>query len=322
MPWWGISLAVSLLLSGCGGPEPAGSAARDSRRMVISGAWALYPLVVRWAEEYQRLHPAVAVDVSAGGAGKGMTDALAGAVDLGMISREIRPEELARGVWWVSVARDAVVVTINAAHPRRAALQARGVRRGELVRIWITGEWRSWNPLMPGSSNLPIRLYTRSDACGAAQTWAAYLGGQQEDLAGVGVYGDPGLAEAVRADELGMGYNNINFVYDRHSGRLLPGLALLPLDQDENGSITADEDVYDTLASLTAAIGAGSYPSPPARDLHLVSAGPPRRPVVRAFLCWILTAGQTLITESGYISVGEEKIRVELAKLEEIPAEQ
>lgn len=313
---------MSLLLAGCGGPEPAGPVAEDSGRIVISGAWALYPLVVRWAEEYQRLHPGVAVDISAGGAGKGMTDTLAGTVDLGMISREIRPEEHARGVWWLSVAKDAVVATINAGHPRRAALQARGVRRGELVRIWLTGEWRRWDRLVPGSSDLPIRLYTRSDACGAAQTWAAYLGGHQEDLAGVGVYGDPGLAEAVRADELGMGYNNINFVYDRHSGRPLPGLALLPLDQDENGTITADEAVYDTLASLTAAIGAGRYPSPPARDLHLVSAGPPPRPVVRAFLRWILTAGQTLIAESGYIRVGEEKIRAGLAKLEEIPAEQ
>jgi len=35
----------------------------------ISGAWALYPLTVRWADEYKKIHPEVRIDISAGGAG-------------------------------------------------------------------------------------------------------------------------------------------------------------------------------------------------------------------------------------------------------------
>ena len=50
----------------------------------VSGAWALYPMMVKWAEEYQEIHPNVKIEVSAGGAGKGMTDALAGLVDIGL----------------------------------------------------------------------------------------------------------------------------------------------------------------------------------------------------------------------------------------------
>ncbi|MCE8429450.1 MAG: hypothetical protein J5U19_13805, partial [Candidatus Methanoperedens sp.] len=44
----------------------------------LSGAFALYPMAVRWGEEFQKLHPKVKVDISAGGAGKGMTDTLGG----------------------------------------------------------------------------------------------------------------------------------------------------------------------------------------------------------------------------------------------------
>ena len=44
----------------------------------VSGAWALYPMMVKWAEEFRKVYPGVRIDVSAGGAGKGITDALAG----------------------------------------------------------------------------------------------------------------------------------------------------------------------------------------------------------------------------------------------------
>ena len=62
--------------------------------ITISGAWALYPMAVKWAEEFQKVYPGIKIDISAGGAGKGITDALSGSVDLGMVSRDINPQEL------------------------------------------------------------------------------------------------------------------------------------------------------------------------------------------------------------------------------------
>ena len=74
--------------------------------IAVSGAFALYPMMTVWAEEFTKLHPGVTFDVQGGGAGKGMTDTLAGAVDIGMISRKIKPEEEAQGAYWVAVAKD------------------------------------------------------------------------------------------------------------------------------------------------------------------------------------------------------------------------
>jgi phosphate transport system substrate-binding protein len=56
------------------------------------------------------------------------------------------------------------------------------------------------------------------DAAGAPETWAKYLGNKkQEDLLGIGVFGDPGIAEAVAKDPLGIGYNNLGYAYDAAS---------------------------------------------------------------------------------------------------------
>jgi phosphate transport system substrate-binding protein len=200
-----------LILGGCGGREQEEEGAELEGTITLSGAWALYPMVVRWGEEFRLLHSKVELDISAGGAGKGMADALGGLVDIGMVSREIYPEEVARGASWVAVARDAVFPTVNRDNPVLNDLLTTGVERETLIEIWAQGKVTAWGEVV-GKPEMtdPISVYTRSDACGAAQTWAKYLGYEQEDLSGIAVYGDPGVAAAVARDPLGIGYNKLN----------------------------------------------------------------------------------------------------------------
>ena len=313
-----IVLVVSVLaLVGCEkrGAEQSGQDGL-SGTITISGAWALYPMAVRWAEEFQKIHPKVKIDIGAGGAGKGMADCLAEVVDIGMVSRDIYPIEIEKGAWWVSVTKDAVVPTVNEDNPVLDELLAKGVKRETFIDIWITGKIKSWGEVTGGGTREQIHVYTRSDACGAANTWAKFLGGNQEDLGGVGVYGDPGLAEAVVKDALGIGFNNINYVYDTKSKEQIGGIRVLPIDFDGNGLIDEGESFYEGRDKIVEAIADGRYLSPPARDLHFVSQGKPKRKVVTEFMRWVLTDGQEYVGESGYINLTAEKIAGELEKLE------
>ncbi len=281
----------------------------------ISGAWALYPMAVKWAEEFQKLHPYVRIDVAAGGAGKGIADALSQAADIGNVSRDIYPEEIDQGAWWVSVTKDAVVPTVNANNPFLDVILAQGMDQKTFSLIWIAGTFDRWRDVTRRSGWEMIHVYTRSDACGAAQTWAQYLGGRQEDLLGVGVYGDPGLAEAVKRDALGIGYNNINYVYDAQTKTQVEGLRVVPIDLDGNGRIDSTENFYNHRDKIIAAIASGVYPSPPARELHFVCQGRPEKEIVREFINWVLTDGQQYVSESGYISLSQAVLQKQLAKL-------
>lgn len=285
--------------------------------ITISGAWALYPMAIKWAEEFQKIHPYVRIDVAAGGAGKGMADALAGVADIGSVSREIYPEEIEQGAWWVSVTKDAVVPTVNVDNPFLAVLLTQGVTREQFTAIWMLGTTDRWEDIMQTSDEDLIHIYTRSDACGAAQTWAQYLGGAQEDLLGVGVYGDPGLAEAVKRDALGIGYNNINYAYDTQTRLQVEGIRILPIDLDGDSHIDSTEDFYETRDEIVLAIASGVYPSPPARDLHFVCQGRPEKEVVHEFIRWVLTDGQQYVSEAGYISLPPDMLQRQLANLGE-----
>lgn len=317
--WLVAWLIIPLLLAACAVPaQPAGAPAAGETTgeeaaaevtISVSGAFALFPIVTVWAEEYSKLNPSVTFDIQAGGAGKGMTDMLSGAADIAMLSREARQEELEQGSFLVPVTIDAVIGTFNANNPHAAELLAKGITPEQAGAIWIAQTTTTWGQWLGSDATDRINVYTRSDSAGAAEMWALFSGGKaQEELKGTAVNGDPGLAEAVRQDPLGVGFNNIGFTYDPATGLPNAGLQVIPIDLNGNGQIDAEEAFYDTRDALTQAIADRVYPFPPARELYLVTKGEPS-PAIADFYRWVLTDGQAFVADAGYVALTEERIQ-------------
>lgn len=318
-----ITVLIGALLSGCvGNPEtevqstPSPSGAKELEGTIsLSGAWALYPMAVRWGEEFQKLHPKVRVEVSAGGAGKGMADAIGGLVDIGMVSRDVDPSEIEKGAYPIGVAKDAVVPTINAKNPAAQEILRTGIKRSAFVKIYIDGTAKTWGEAIDKPEiKQDIHVYTRSDAAGAPEIWAKYLGKKQESLKGTGVYGDPGLLSAVQKDPLGLGYNNYNYALDMSTGLPIPGIQIIPFDVNENGVVDTDEDI-NTKEKIIAAIKKGVFPHPPARVEYFVTKGKPTG-LTAEFIKWTLTDGQKFLDEVGYIELNKDILDGELKKLD------
>ena len=196
--------------------------------------------------QYSLATPGIRFDITGGGAGKGITDMLSGVADIAMVSRELKQEEIDQGAFGVPVTIDAVVATINANNPHLDEILAHGLTPEAAAAIWMSQEMTTWGQFLGTDAAEAITVYTRSDSAGAAEVWAKYMGGSvQEDLIGTAVNGDPGLAEAVRQDELGIGFNNIGFAYDLSTGNQLDGLRVVPLDLNGDGQISDDLGVID-----------------------------------------------------------------------------
>ncbi|MBI2757446.1 MAG: extracellular solute-binding protein [Chloroflexi bacterium] len=326
-----VVIAFALILAACASSAPTTAPLSNSApatdvptaapadtlkgNIAVSGAFALYPMMTVWAEEFQKIHPNVTFDVSAGGAGKGMTDALSGAVDIGMVSRNITSEEEAKGAYAVAVVKDAVFPIVNAQNPVINDLLARGVSKDTFIKIFITGEIKTWGEVI-GKPEITdeIHVYTRSDSAGAADAWAKFLGGKkQEDLIGVGVNGDPGELEAIVKDSLGIGYNNLGYAFDNSTGEAVSGAIVLPIDANGDGQASADE-VIKFKAQAVDAVATGKYPSPPARDLNVVTNGKPSG-LTQTFIEWILTDGQQFVATAGFVQLPADQLTESLAKV-------
>jgi phosphate transport system substrate-binding protein len=303
-----LLLAVSFFIYGRGG--------KTQESIKVSGAWALYPMMVKWGEEYQKINPNVKIDISAGGAGKGMADTLGGLVDIGMVSRDIDPSEVNKGAFPLRVVKDAVIPAMNKDNPLAADILRQGVKKQQFKDIFISGNLTSWGEVIgkQGSKD-KIAVYVRSDSCGAAEIWAKYLGVKQEDLKGIGIYGDPGIAEAVSKDVRGIGFNNLNFAYDSKTGLPSGNLMMIPIDLNENGRIDETENFYSKMQDMIAAISDGRYPSPPARELFIVTKGKPSG-ASKDFVNWILEDGQKYVVDTGYIPLEGSILEGEIKKLD------
>jgi phosphate transport system substrate-binding protein len=315
-------IAASLVLSACGSaatsaPTEAPVAAEESLSgtLAVSGAFALYPMMTVWAEEFTKLHPDVQFDVQGGGAGKGMTDTIAGAVDIGMISRSIKEEETAQGIFWVSVTKDAVFPIINAENPVAAQILEKGITQETFNKIYITGEITTWGEVVgdPAITD-EIHVFTRSDASGAAEQWSKFSGGEvQDDLKGVAVNGEPAILGEIIKDPLAIGYGNLNSIFDLSNGNLVPGIVIPPIDIDNNGAADPAE-VYTVKEDAFGAVANGTYPSPPARFENLATLGKPEG-LELAFIEWILTDGQQYLESAGFVPLTSEQQAESLEKL-------
>ncbi len=304
---WTMAVGVCAMLALMG--AMAGAADTTIR---VTGAEALMPLIQKMAADYQAANPQVKIEVTGGGAGKGVKEAMAGRVELGMVSRELDEMESKR-LAGVAVAKDAVFATVSAANPAAKALQEKGLGKKTMKALWVGGKALTWGDLAGTDSKDKVTLYTREDACGAAEMWAKSMNSTQADLKGTPVKGDKGVAEAVGKDPAGLGYNNLGAAFNPTTGAPTAGIAVVSIDVNDNGRVDPQEDV-STLEKAKKAIGDGTYPAPPARSLYLVTKGEFSGETAK-FVRWILNDGQKLVEQTGFVRVSDAELKAAQQKL-------
>lgn len=300
----------------------SGCVQQEEKIIEVSGANALQPMMEVWADEYQKIHSDIKINVNGGGAGVGMTQALAGTVDIGMVSRDIRDSEIKQGAFWVSVAKDTVVATINSNNPIKDLIYSQGVTRSQLEDIFThtynDRTLKTWGQLVGNNSlsDQRIFVYTRADSCGAAEMWAKFLGssyvqGNLTNAADDAKTEDAPLRDAISSDIRAIGFNNLNTCFNLETKKPYDGILPVPIDLNENGVLDENESFYNTSTELVEAINNNIYPSPPTRNLHLVTKDG-FTGITKDFVEWILTDGQQYVATSGYVELPNDLLTEQL----------
>lgn len=107
-----------------------------SGKISIVGSTSVSPLMEVLAEQYKALNPDVTIDITSNGSSAGMTAAMEGTADIGMASRELKPEEAA-ALKSDAIAVDGIAVVVNKAN-KIADLTM------EQVKSIFTGETTTW----------------------------------------------------------------------------------------------------------------------------------------------------------------------------------
>lgn len=249
------------------------------------GSDTLVNLALAWAEEYMGSHPEVRISVTGGGSGTGIASMINGTVDIANASRAMKSEEIeeaqANGISPLEfvVSRDAIAVVVHPSNPvSQLTLQ-------QISDIY-TGKISNWKEL--GGEDRPIVLLSRETNSGTHVFFlenVIRLGKKDSDLLfspdTLLLPSSEGISAEVRLNPNTIGYDGLGYVTPDQK------MVAVALDTNSPYVLPSVESVND-----------GSYPI--SRDLYMYTAGEPEGQI-KAYLDWILSDGQALVLELGFV---------------------
>lgn len=286
-----------------------------SGSFTISGAYALYPLISKLANDFMTINPDVKIMVTETGTGQGIADLIDKKVNLAMISRPLNDEEKDSGIRVFPVAKDGVAPIVNQKNPYLKSILNHGLSPDKMQKIFTGDKPMFWGDLLDTTGKEKVDVYSRADESGAADVFAGFLFRKASDMKGQKVTGDNEMIKQISENPYAIGFCNFSFAFNLLSGEPKEGIQIIPFDLDFDHKIDRVEIPFKNLESAHRSIWLGIYPENLCRELTIGSVGKPTDPVIIEFIKYILTDGQKRVKESGLCELNNVYINYSLEAL-------
>ena len=288
-----LLLMVSALLIACSGDDEEQSSSL-SGTVEIDGSSTVFPISEAVAEEFNKVHSNVRVNVGVSGTGGGFKRFTVGETDISDASRAIKDSEhdatVANSIEYheLRVGTDGLSVMVSTQNDFLDCLTV-----GELEMIWDSGSTvNNWNQVRSGFPDRPLRLYGPDTDSGTFDFFTEEINGEaQVSRADYTASADDNvLVQGISGDRNALGYFGYAY-YAENADKL----KLVAVDGGD-GCVTPTPD----------AILSGEY-KPLTRPLFIyVNKKSLERPEVRAFVEFYMEKGEELTREVGYVPVSPE----------------
>jgi phosphate transport system substrate-binding protein len=289
-----------------------------SGEITISGAFALYPLVQSWADEFMKINPDVTIKIDKTNTGAGLSGINSGSAQLAMVSRDFSMEESQSDYWRIGVARGGVVAVCNSENPVIDQIMEKGITPKQFLDLYSSDKNLSWGDLFNTDSKEPVEVYCLSDESGTAEVWASFLYMAEADFKGEKLEGDENMVSKIKENNNAIGFCSLNFIYDLESGKLLQNISIIPIDMNGNGIIDKKEELKEDICGFLKNMWLGLYPSHLCRPLYLVMKEKPTDPAMIEFLKYVLSEGQNKVGDLGYCKLYTSDIECKLNMLKQL----
>ncbi|MEZ4475545.1 MAG: phosphate ABC transporter substrate-binding protein [bacterium] len=280
-------LALALAAAGCSRKDRSADSKEGRAVIQNKGSDTLVNVAQAWAEKYKAVDPSVAVAVSGGGSGTGISALINGTVDLANSSREIKDKEREAATKAGHtpkehiVGYDALAVFLHKDNPLKKVTFA------QLADIYgeggATTKWSQLGVQVPGCESDEIIRISRQNNSGTYAYFKEEVLGEGKDFkqGSRDMHGSKDVADLVAHTPCAIGYSGRAYV--------TPEISTPCVAKDEASACVAPS--METAVNRT-------YPV--ARPLFMYSSGEPQG-AVKKYLDWILSdEGQCIITEKGY----------------------
>ena len=263
----GLSL-MSFASTGCGGPDSRSHKAR----VILTGSSTVAPVVSVIGRRFEARHPHVRIEVQTGGSSRGIADARSGAASLGMISRQLAPDELDLTAF--TIARDGIGMIVHADNPVP-------VLTDDQVAAIYRGETRRWSEV--GGPNTEITVVNKAEGRATLEVFKQHFGLESPEIRADVVIGhnEQGV-KTVAGNPNAIGYVSIG-VAEADIRQGIP-IRLVPIGGVEPSTRTVADGTF-----------------PISRPLNLVANGEPQGPAAELIDFCLSEEVHDLIEAQGFV---------------------
>lgn len=263
--------AGTVAFAGCANDNDSGNNGNNGNQTVtitVTGSTSVQPLMQKLAAEYEDTHENVEINVSGGGSGVGVSDALSGKNDFGMASRGLKSSET--GVVSKKIADDGIAIIAN------TSCTVTNVTKAEVKALYESGT---------GIQGKILGAISREDGSGTRDAFHELIG----------------IESLFTGTGFEAGYSSTTAVITKIKNNAQANL----VGYISMGSMSSEVKALDFegVAATPANVKNGTYQL--ARPFNIVYKSEAELSVeAKAFIDWIMSEeGQAIVTSNGYISV-------------------
>jgi phosphate transport system substrate-binding protein len=269
-------LVLMLFAAGCTGTGgnatlPAPSAKTS---ITVTGSTTVLPVAQEAGDDYMLIHPDANIQITGGGSGVGVQAAGEKTADIGMSSRDVKPDEMKKypDLVAIPIGKDGLTVIVNPANPVNSLTPAQ-------IKDIYTGNYTNWKQV--GGSDMPVVVIGRDSASGTRDYFtSSIMGGANATKTMLEKNSNGAVTLTIAQTPGAIGYVGIGFV-DQY---------VKALKIDINGTLY--ESTVDNVLT-------GTYPY--SRYLYMLTSGQPTG-LAKDYIDFILSpTGQEHLKEEGYV---------------------
>lgn len=282
----GVVLSAAVL-AGCGSASNNNSPSSSpktttSSKVTLSetGSSLLYPLFEKWIPSYESSHKNVKLTAASTGSGTGISESLAGQVNIGASDAYLPSAQLKPGIMNIPLAISAQVVAynlpgLNKTHLHLSGKILAGIYTGKITN-WDDPQIKAANPgvNLPNHTIIPVR---RSDGSGDSFLFTSYMTDSAPSIWTAGYSTQPnwpavqhetsadgngGMVQALQGNKYAIAYVGISYL----NGMISDGLGYAAL-QDKQGQY-----VMPTQSNIVTAANAMVPKTPKNEAVSLIYA--------------------------------------------------
>lgn len=262
------------------------------KKVIITGVRFSYPLLEKWIEGYKLSNPNVDIVIE--------TRTTTDPAKYDVLIEAYEPDQQTKDSReFLYIGRYALLPVANAHSAFAAEFSEKGLTNELIKQIYFNDIYADKKKQKEIKSDFTI--YTRLQKAGAPVTFAKFYGYEQANIKGKAISGaDEHLIKALLKDSTAISYSVPGLLFDLKTRKTLDGLAVIPVDADDNGKVSADERFYDNLDAVLEKLEGGVLRNVPVNFLHLSIAKSSTNEEALKFLQWVARNGQDALADYGF----------------------